>query len=260
VINHVSTLLLNQPPDRFGDFASTPQPPPIDPSFRPIPLSGVDRRLHAVLFGAEPDDVMLTWRIWQILPVLWGDSFFREILEGLDARRTYDPFRSGMDFRLLDLGDPFRVSGSAVAAGSVLVDQDPPSPDDSGTTVWRWRLVRELGGFRVSSASFASEDSPWIEEGSSALLPGRSGLRFSVDRLDAVEEGGVLELRVGIRPRKNVADMIRAFDLLDEEAKSTLILEAPDWAGRKSASLEGLVRLGCWLTAFVLRLERLRRG
>lgn len=96
MINHIRTLLLNQPRGAYGpDFPGEEYVPA---TYRARSLPTSLRKARAVLFGADPDRYMLNYRLRQLLPVLHETELEEYVLEK-DSRTTYWPLRGEEFFR-----------------------------------------------------------------------------------------------------------------------------------------------------------------
>jgi hypothetical protein len=87
MINHARTLLLNRPgntrplPTFFGEEL-------VPAEFRPVDLTGSLASLHQALFGTNPDDAGMNYRLWEYMRLLHSTDFVAYVTD-LDSRFTY---------------------------------------------------------------------------------------------------------------------------------------------------------------------------
>jgi hypothetical protein len=89
LINHVYTLLRNLGPAGALEY--------VDPRFRPLALDDDLRAVRAQLFGSDPDQTGVEYRLRQFLTILHAGDFADHLYD-IDPRVSYLP---------LDAGEPF---------------------------------------------------------------------------------------------------------------------------------------------------------
>jgi len=86
MINHVRTLLLNNPPIH-GQIVGDEY---IPADFVPIVVSSTIAKVRMGLFGARPQRRTMNYRMWQLMSLLHATELKQFMLEH-DQRITYDP-------------------------------------------------------------------------------------------------------------------------------------------------------------------------
>lgn len=85
MINHVRTLLLNRNLPNNSQYGSEYT----DPSFVPLLLTPHGEVIHETLFGSDPDELTLNYRVSQYLNLLYSDPEIKPYLDLIDPRNTY---------------------------------------------------------------------------------------------------------------------------------------------------------------------------
>lgn len=140
MINHARTLLLNRsgnsrlPIGTFGEEF-------VEPSFGKIATSPVIDILRSVLFGSNPDDYTLNYRLAQYTNLLHASDFGARYVLSLDPRFTYRAF-SGVYAEQVT-GVLERNSGT----GTIELIKPYVGDDASGNNYQLWTLnANYLGG------------------------------------------------------------------------------------------------------------------
>lgn len=111
MINHARTLLLNRPgAGRPGADFFLEEYVPTD--YIPVTLTGSLSSVRSVLFGANPDDAFMNYRLHQFMKVLHANEYVSYVTE-LDSRVTYLPGRSVVDTSWSATADPLNAAGYA---------------------------------------------------------------------------------------------------------------------------------------------------
>lgn len=169
MINHARTLLLNVSGTSSG-VSSDPGAEFVLPTFRPITLPGYLQRTRNLLFGAQPDAVMLNYRARQYMGLLHSTELVEFVTE-LDPRITYDVLpRDDLFDRLFTT--TVRKLGSTTAVLSLVGDVG--SPGQSGRTYHSWRIDVTSGSTvsvnRQTPPAAVSIQDYTISEGLSSLI------------------------------------------------------------------------------------------
>lgn len=145
MINHFRTLLLNAKPGVGG----YPGEELVPPDFVPVTLSGGLPTVRQLLFGQNPDRLMLNYRAQQLLAVV-ASTELQSFVTQLDPRLTYDVAETTAIYR-----HQFMLTGSRIAGDQVAlyVGGEPGFlPDLTGRCQLRWRaLVNGPSSVTVSS-------------------------------------------------------------------------------------------------------------
>lgn len=119
MINHVRTLLLNEPGERIPAGAHRSEA--YIPLFKPVVLDTPLMKVYEVLYGTDPDYEGKLFRTAQYMAILHSTEFV-EYVTALDPRITYDPLRPN----LFDQSYGTTVATSGAATLTVLgVWQEP---------------------------------------------------------------------------------------------------------------------------------------
>lgn len=94
MINHVRTLLLNQPGTN-SPGSGYPGEEFVPPAFQPKALPSSIVAVHRALFGDRSDRVLMNWRLRAYLGLLHSNEL-SEYVTGLDPRITYLPIRNDL--------------------------------------------------------------------------------------------------------------------------------------------------------------------
>lgn len=141
MLNHVRTLLLDRPDD--ADPA-LPGEELVAAGYRPAPPPAALAAVRRVLFGADPDRLLLNYRLRQLLAVVHA-SPLEPYVTAPDPRITYLPFAA-------DLLDPAlylpRVTptGSTPADAALTVSGAPLPPDAAGRAEFAFAVTVLAGG------------------------------------------------------------------------------------------------------------------
>jgi hypothetical protein len=127
LINHVRTLLLNRPAS-----AATPFGEYVPPDFATVAVPGAVQRARNFLFGANPDAMMLDYRLRQYMAMLHATELV-EFVVAQDQRITYIPGGRDMaDFSPAPVVAPV-VGGQVLFLGGTR----PMAPDGRMTYAWQ---------------------------------------------------------------------------------------------------------------------------
>lgn len=208
MINHLLTLLMNVDGDTVMDDAIAPEI--VDPAYRSDDLPTALTRVRAVLFGADPDVSMLTYRCRQLLAVV-HTSPMAEYVTNLDPRITYD-------FTDTSLIGPaaFKPAVTKIGDfdGDLVLYGDVAAPDVSG----RMRHMFEVSTPYTGQLEVRQRTKPMKTTGQS----------FSAgDRITLAESGLTMKLTSDVsgqlwsvtgygRPQRDIGTMIAAIGSLGE--------------------------------------------
>lgn len=205
VINHVRSLLVDLKPGG----AAWPGEEHVPAEYAPRPLSAELKSVRRILFGEDPDRLMVNYRAAQLLACVHAGRL-APYAYASDPRVTYEPggwagLFEPANFAPVVIG-PDRLyppDGNPRAT----VSGTPQAPDASGKCRYRFLVFHtpENGKFVRSrhSPTFAEEthlDGPLIP------LPG-AGLTLRVPRAEGDDSWDV---RVDLRPRRQPADLVAA--------------------------------------------------
>jgi hypothetical protein len=135
LVNHVRTLLLNQPAS-----AETPLGEYVPPSFRTVVVPLAVQSARNLLFGLRPDAMMLDYRLRQYMAMLHSTEL-AELVIADDPRITYTPGdRSMTDFDFAPAILPIGHTVPLFLAG------DPPTASD-GRMTYAWQIKVLIAGY-----------------------------------------------------------------------------------------------------------------
>ncbi len=131
MFNHARTLLLNDHGSNAPGYGlAGEEAVPLE--FRAFVVPAFLASVRRVLFGSNPDRLMMNYRLRQFMAVLHSTELVEHVLE-LDPRITYDPaatdlFEHNFGITVEGTDRPFFCSGT-------------PGPDDSrGRLLFAWRV------------------------------------------------------------------------------------------------------------------------
>lgn len=134
MLNHFRTLLLNASPNVGG----YPGEEFVPPAFKPLVLTGALEAVRNVLFGLNPDRLMLNYRVQQLLAVIESTEL-RSFVTKLDSRLTYDPLRSDSLYRHSFQLQADQISGDQV---TMYFGGEPGlTADATGQCRLKWRVT-----------------------------------------------------------------------------------------------------------------------
>lgn len=108
MINEARTLLMNKPASFFAhDYGNEY----VSPSFVPVQLDKNGQLIYSLLFGTNPDELTLNYRVSQYLSLIQSDAFLYHYILELDPRITYS-FDKWNDFKF---GNRFLQSSSYIS-------------------------------------------------------------------------------------------------------------------------------------------------
>lgn len=210
MLNHARTLLMNVDGSTavWQDIAEEL----IDPAYRALDLPTAIDRARAVLFGTNPDRVMLNYRVRQLLAVVHA-SPLAEYVTALDPRITYD------------FADTSLVASAALApqvskvasAGELTLYGDTLPPDVTG------QMYRSLDVLTPSDGQVrVIEAQPWSSvtsafAASTRVSLGTTGLTF---RLSSTATGQRWVVETWSRPTRDLGTLV---DLLGRIGEPNLL-------------------------------------
>ena len=256
MFNEARTLLLNVDatrylPTEFGE--------PMPLSFQTVPLSDALLRVRRVLFGANPDALMLDWRARQCLWCI-ASTRVQSSLAELDSRVTYDTqcpcatLSVTSTCRNLDDNTLATISGTG-----------NPS-DDTGVTLNKrlFKVLDETTAELMSVTSQAATVNVTVSAGGWLQVP---STRLSV-RLNMVPDSRWL-LTTTTPPDRTVADLLRGLVQLGEPVIDSLFDVGSDF-GVTSPMLDlhntwvlsriATERFSAAVAALILQTKRLHRA
>jgi hypothetical protein len=261
MLNHARTLLLNVTgSDRLADYPGEEMVPP---EFTALELPSYLDTVRTVLFGADPDRVMLNYRVRQLLAVLHS-SPLEVFLTRLDPRITYDvrddAFISDATFlpRVTQLDGP---------PAHLTVIGAPAAPDASG------RCRHDLTVEVVAPDRVRVQRQTPPRQGADFGLTMSHGLSNRMDllgtgysfRIDSDQAGLKWLVEVINRPQLDLGQIVANLEQVGETVLLQLFgLERDEpwttfrnlWQQKKELPL----KLGGLLCALVYRTEERRRG
>lgn len=208
MINHVRTLLMNVDGNTLMDDVIAPEI--VDPAYRADDLPTSLTRVRAVLFGADPDTSMLSYRCRQLLALVHTTPMV-EYVTAPDPRITYD----FSDTSLLG-PDAFRpvIRKNGDFTGDLVLFGDVVPPDVSG----RMRHMFEVSTTDVGQLEITQRTKPMRTVGTT----------FSAgDRIKLSDTGLTMKLTSDAagqwwyvtgygRPSRDIGTMIEAIGSLGE--------------------------------------------
>lgn len=265
MFNHARNLLLNIAPPSVQTCAYAGDEL-IDPAFRPVVMTPALTSVRTVLFGANPDRVMLNYRARQILNLLHAGPLV-EFITDLDPRITYgfddEPFLAG------SLYAPAIEPLTAVAPDRLRIAGDPQAPDITGRmqhdyavdvlTTETVQLRRMLPSpYAVNISEFALAASGWSER----IKLGMSGYDFSIN---TTSPGASWRIAFLVRPQYDLGAIAATLTEVGEPTLVELFGTAKEepyltfrnlWFDAKDTTL----KLGGLLLAWIYRanLRRVR--
>ena len=109
MINHARTLLLNRDGNkRPGSSFFLEEYVPT--AYKPVKLTGALQSVRAILFGSNPDDAFMNYRLHQFMKILHSNEYV-EYVTALDSRISYLPGRSVVDERWSATTAPMSAGG-----------------------------------------------------------------------------------------------------------------------------------------------------
>lgn len=226
MINHARTLLLNRRPG----LATDPGEELVPSDFQPLsPLPSVIRKVFGVLFGADPDRLMLNYRLAQLMPVLHTIELAEFVL-AYDPRITYWPPREDRLFKEafhVDVIERLAGSGELTPIGTVAADEN------AGRTQFKWRVdvtsdstvnVQTLTNPRQSQISEYT-----VTEGRSSLirLVG-SSLQFNFTG----PVGSSWYVHANARPQRSTGDLLASLKEVVTAADDRILFGLPATGNR----------------------------
>jgi len=177
MINHLRTLLLNQP----GSLNVSPTfigeefvPAEFNPVIPPLDLQAVLN----ILFGVAPDRAMLNYRLRQYLTLIHSNPDFAGFVTALDSRITYWPAKNGSI--VAGLQKPITATQTNTPAKVISFVFDPAQLVDYSRLLARWSVAVTDGSTvtmqQLTSPKLKSTYNYTITNGLSDLvtLPGSS--------------------------------------------------------------------------------------
>jgi hypothetical protein len=263
MVNHARTLLLNLAPAPTG-YSSAPGEEFIEPDFRPLQLPGYLQHIRNVLFGSDPDRLMLNYRGRQLLGLLHTTELVEFVLE-LDSRITYDTLPRDAFYASQFLPRVTRLRGTT--AELPLSGRVGP-PDRAGRLEHAWRVETasssQVAVRRLTAPLSLDLVSYTLTSGLSELLdlPG-SGLQFRVP----AGVGNAWRITACARPEQNLAELVTSLTAVAGPLET--VFGVGTAAGRSEPFVtfrnlwrdhpEALYRLGGALLGYIYRADALYR-
>lgn len=201
MINHIRTLLLNRDPP--SDY-TIPGEELVPAEFHAVPLSHSLQSVRAVLFGADPDRVMLNYRLRQLTPLLL-DMEWAVYWTTKDSRiflRDSEVFLDATTFQ------PVVQSLNPQASGLVLYG-DPEPPDAVGRMQRILQLTVGSGGVLTVETDGRRYSLQVADE---PVLPGL-GQRV---RIPNPQVGAQWRIEALVRPARDLGELTAALGRLGE--------------------------------------------
>lgn len=148
MINHLRTLLLNQPykTRQASDF---PGEEIVPTDYEGCQLTGLAASLHMILFGVDPDRAYRNWRLREYLGLIRAGEL-SPFETRHDPRLTY---QHGFNERLLCNAPYVHVSASTEAGDLILVGS-PQAEDAKGRILYRYALTVDGSQLQVQCLSY----------------------------------------------------------------------------------------------------------
>lgn len=153
MLNHFRTLLLNAK----AGVAGYPGEEFIPSDYRPVALPGAVNVVRGILFGAEPDRLMLNYRARQLLAAVQATEL-RGYLTAFDRRITYEPTGTPEFYE-----HPFALSVRQISGDALTIypgGVPDTVPDVTGRSRHLWRIV--FGS--ITSVTIRRLTAPFTEE------------------------------------------------------------------------------------------------
>lgn len=256
MINHVRTLLLNR--------AGTPGTPSsflgeevVPPAFSPIQLTGVYSKLMRILFGNNPDRLMLNYRLRQYMTLLHSSELEQYVL-AKDPRVTYWPIR---DSRLFDDYGPTITQTDGGTEKTLFLNWPLNGITALERLSYSWQVsVIDADTVEVKqvTAPITTTSHTYTTSGgmSSPVQLGSTSLSFTF------QTGGTPQWNVSAnaRPIFTVPDVVNTLGTLNGLEEATLFNGTPyDMFGRLwNGNHQLSYRLGGLLLALAYRLDAMR--
>lgn len=152
MVNHVRTLLLNRDGNAVvPDWTLGDEAVPVD--YRAVVLPNAVQQVRRCLFGENPDQSFINFRLAQMLTVIHA-SELDSMVRWPDPRITYLPIRDWQLFPTAYYTPTAVVAGTQAVELPHIVPGDPPAvPDASGRMYHDYRI--ELDGGDVATTQFS---------------------------------------------------------------------------------------------------------
>lgn len=219
MINHARTLLLNIDGNGGSGFSNFPGEEFIPPDYTAVTLSTPLQRIRDMLFGPNPDRIMLNYRGRQLLGLLHTTELVEFVTE-LDPRITYDVLPQDQFFK------HFFDTVVTPVGGTVkqLYIQGTITPNDAGGRVQHQWLVRVTSSETVEVTRLTAPVSLanieyTVEDGLSSIVP-LAGSSLSVRFPAGI--GSQWYITAATRPGTDLGSLMAAIDSLTEDIRIEL--------------------------------------
>jgi hypothetical protein len=210
MFNHARTLLMNVS-GSSGFFSGYPGEELIPPSYNAITLPTYLSSIRMRMFGADPDRVMLNYRVAQLLTLIESTEL-QQYVVALDPRLTYTGTANRLASKSLFVPSISQQNGSA----QLTLIGEPLSPDASGHSAYSYRVELSGGNAIVTRNTF-----PSVEEVTPVVLTSGlsqeislplSGYRFRVN----ASSNAAWNINGFFRPTLDLTAVARGFQSLGE--------------------------------------------
>lgn len=254
MFNHARTLLLNKAASTVN--MTLPGSELVPKEFKPIRFSNSVRVVREALFGTTPDEVMLNYRIGQLLNVV-STTELNEFIRMFDPRITYS---NDMALSLFPQDNFTPVVAYKTGSGNLQIFGDPVSPDVTGKCIYRYMI--EVGNNGITATAAGVSDRVNLVDrnpSTSIALPGTD----YVANLSNVDTGDLFVIEGNLRPTWDMGQLVLILESMGEEhivGLFTLRNDELHVTLRKmwEDSQQTVYRLSAAVMALVFRTEELR--
>lgn len=264
MINHARTLLVNLDGAGSG-FANQPGEEFIPPTFRAVgPLPSYLQSLRQVLFGGDPDRLLLNYRARQLLGLIHATELAEFVTE-LDPRVTYEPLP--LD-ELFDALFETRVTPLLGTTRQLFLQELSPTGEAAGRLAQQW-TVRVTSGTHVEVSRHTTPVSVRLLE--YTLTDGLSNaVPLTGSSLGVKFEAGVGSqwyIEATTRPTVDLGELLANLDAVTEDVKLELFgVGSPRAETEPFRTFRNLYshhqelpyRLGGLVLAIIYRMDELR--
>jgi len=263
MINHIRTLLLNQP-SSAAVSDSFPGEEYVPPNFVPITLTPDLSKIRDILFGQRPDRAMLNYRLRQYMNLLHSDKFLNQYTVVLDPRITYLPFNDPLFVQ----PSRYNVSIKHIPVGTtrtLYINGDIDNVRDRSRLrkFWTVEILSEDSAKVISDTVPTSIEtySFSVEDGLTTSIPlTNSDLSVYADPTI----GTKWFIEIFAQPEESLTDVVSKLNSLDNQSLSAIFGRRVEpflsfyslWTNEKIVGPS--VRLGSIVLSYAFNLELLR--